>query len=99
MNASRDDPNDKLNRLRTIYNNFQPAMHYFFLEKFPDPKSWVSHRVAYTRSVAVNSIVGYILGIGDRHTHNILLDTQSAEVIHIDFGIVFDQGKGLGTPG
>jgi ataxia telangiectasia mutated family protein len=56
-------------------------------------------RLAYTRSVAVNSIVGYILGIGDRHAHNILVDTLSGEVVHIDFGIVYEQGRGLGTPG
>lgn len=37
-------------------------------------------------SVAVTSIVGYILGIGDRHLCNILLDKITAEVIHIDFG-------------
>jgi ataxia telangiectasia mutated family protein len=54
--------------------------------------------LASIRSVAVTSIVGYILGIGDRHSYNILMDTQTAEVVHIDFGIVFDQGKGLGTP-
>ena len=37
-------------------------------------------------SVAVTSIVGYILGIGDRHLLNILLDQTTAEVVHIDFG-------------
>ena len=102
----------------------------------------MARRLAYTRSVAVTSIVGYILGIGDRHSHNVLIDELTAEVVHIgigtyavvymyymlvyysgvlytrawitncilshriyvyyvcvlDFGIVFDQGKGLGTP-
>jgi ataxia telangiectasia mutated family protein len=43
-------------------------------------------------------MVGYILGIGDRHSHNILVDVLSAEVVHIDFGIVFEQGKVLPTP-
>lgn len=43
-------------------------------------------------------MVGYVLGIGDRHSHNILVDTTTAEVIHIDFGIVFEQGKVLPTP-
>ena len=31
-------------------------------------------------------MVGYILGLGDRHLQNILIDEKSAEVIHIDFG-------------
>ena len=29
---------------------------------------------------------------------NILLDVTTAEVIHIDFGIAFEQGKVLPTP-
>ena len=47
----------------------------------------------FTRSVAVSSIVGHILGIGDRHLGNILVDQGSGEVVHIDFGFVFEQGK------
>lgn len=31
-------------------------------------------------------IVGYIMGLGDRHVQNILIDKQSAELIHIDLG-------------
>lgn len=38
-------------------------------------------------SVATTSMVGYILGLGDRHTQNILIDQKTAEVIHIDFGM------------
>ena len=30
--------------------------------------------------------VGYIVGLGDRHVQNILIDTNSAELIHIDLG-------------
>ena len=50
-------------------------------------------KMLYTRSCAVNSVVGHLLGIGDRHTHNILIHQNSGEVVHIDFGIVFEQGK------
>lgn len=31
-------------------------------------------------------MAGYILGLGDRHLNNILIDQATAEVIHIDFG-------------
>lgn len=30
--------------------------------------------------------VGYILGLGDRHVMNILIDCKTAELIHIDLG-------------
>lgn len=36
--------------------------------------------------MASNSIVGYIVGLGDRHAHNILIDCGSAELVHIDLG-------------
>jgi ataxia telangiectasia mutated family protein len=37
--------------------------------------------------------VGHVLGIGDRHCSNILVHEKSGEVVHIDFGYVFEQGK------
>ena len=30
--------------------------------------------------------VGYVVGLGDRHVQNILIDTNTAEFIHIDLG-------------
>ena len=62
------------------------------------PRAWWESRVTYTRSVAVNSMVGYVVGLGDRHSSNILLDKTSAEMIHIDLGVAFEQGKCLKTP-
>jgi ataxia telangiectasia mutated family protein len=61
-------------------------------------EAWHTARTAYTRSCAVNSIVGHILGIGDRHLSNILVNTKTGEVVHIDFGFVFEQGKALKVP-
>ena len=42
--------------------------------------------------------VGYIVGLGDRHSMNILIDQVSAEVVHIDLGVAFEQGLMLKTP-
>ena len=56
-------------------------------------ESWHVAKMNFTRSVAVSSIVGHILGIGDRHLGNILIHQGSGEVVHIDFGFVFEQGK------
>lgn len=42
--------------------------------------------------------VGYIVGLGDRHSLNILIDQATAEVVHIDLGVAFEQGLMLKTP-
>lgn len=42
--------------------------------------------------------VGYIVGLGDRHSMNILIDQDTAEVVHIDLGVAFEQGLMLKTP-
>ncbi|KAM9300934.1 serine-protein kinase ATM isoform 3-T5 [Morus bassanus] len=81
-----------------VCENFQPVFRYFCMEKFLDPAVWFEKRLAYTRSVATSSIVGYILGLGDRHVQNILIDEQTAELVHIDLGVAFEQGKILPTP-
>lgn len=65
---------------------FRPALQYFFLENFHRPGEWFERRLAYTKSAATTSMIGYVLGIGDRHVSNILIDQKTAELIHIDFG-------------
>jgi phosphatidylinositol kinase/protein kinase (PI-3 family) len=60
--------------------------------------SWWSKVNSFCQSMAVNSIYGYILGIGDRHLDNILLDQISGEVIHIDFNVCFEKGRRLRVP-
>ena len=51
---------------------------------------WLDRRTNYTRSLAVMSMVGYILGLGDRHPSNLMLDRASGKVVHIDFGDCFE---------
>ncbi|XP_039007779.1 serine/threonine-protein kinase ATM-like [Hibiscus syriacus] len=89
---------DKRKAFQAVCENFRPVMHYFFLERFLQPADWFEKRLAYTRSVAATSMVGYIVGLGDRHTMNILIDQATAEVVHIDLGVAFEQGLMLKTP-
>ncbi|CAJ1975137.1 unnamed protein product [Sphenostylis stenocarpa] len=67
-------------------------------EHMANPAEWFEKRLAYTRSVAASSMVGYIVGLGDRHSMNILIDQATAEVVHIDLGVAFEQGLMLKTP-
>ena len=34
--------------------------------------------------------VGYLLGLGDRHPSNLMLDRYSGKLLHIDFGDCFE---------
>ncbi|KAF8421355.1 armadillo-type protein [Terfezia claveryi] len=53
-------------------------------------EAWLDRRTNYTRSLGVMSMVGYILGLGDRHPSNLMLDRGTGKVIHIDFGDCFE---------
>lgn len=83
----------KLKAYQEICSKFKPVMRRFFTEHFAEPAEWFERRLAYTRSVASSSIVGYVLGLGDRHPHNILIHNETGEITHIDLGVGFDQGK------
>ena len=84
-----------------------PVFHEWFLETFPEPSAWLASRLVYSRSAAVMSMVGFILGyeaatygenalnracrLGDRHCENILLDTNTGSVVHVDFNCLFEK--------
>nr|CAD1842809.1 unnamed protein product [Ananas comosus var. bracteatus] len=89
---------DKRKAFLKVCENFRPVMHHFFLERFLQPADWFGSRLSYTRSVAASSMVGYIVGLGDRHSMNILIDQDTAEIVHIDLGVAFEQGLMLKTP-
>lgn len=88
----------RLNAYRKVTDKFHPVMRYFFLEAFSDPDDWYIKRLAYTRSTAAISILGHVLGLGDRHGHNILMDKKTGEVVHIDLGVAFETGRVLPIP-
>uniref|UniRef100_A0A915Q5B5 Serine/threonine-protein kinase TOR n=1 Tax=Setaria digitata TaxID=48799 RepID=A0A915Q5B5_9BILA len=58
--------------------------------KSPNSEIWFDRRTNYTRSMACMSMVGYILGLGDRHPSNLMLDRVSGKIVHIDFGDCFE---------
>ena len=58
--------------------------------KSKNSETWLNHRTNYSRSLAVMSIVGYILGLGDRHPSNLMMSKKTGKIIHIDFGDCFE---------
>lgn len=86
-----NDRTEMVNCFSSIRKKFGPIMRHYFTERHKEPLEWFTMRLKYSRSVATTSIVGHILGLGDRHMSNILMDNNTGEMVHIDLGIAFDQ--------
>ena len=81
-----------------ILGRFPPVMHLWFIQQFPNPSAWLAARLRYTRSCAVMSMVGTILGLGDRHGENVNLEEGNGGVFHVDFNCLFDKGLTFAKP-
>lgn len=75
-----------------------PVFQRFFQRRFTDPTTWYMARLAYTRSTALISIAGYIIGLGDRHLDNVLIDLDQGRAVHVDFNLLFHQAETLPVP-
>ena len=75
-----------------ILPRYPPVFHAWFLETFPEPSAWFKARSAYARTAAVMSMVGFVLGLGDRHGDNILFDAGSGDTVHVDLNCLFEKG-------
>ncbi|KAN0073288.1 hypothetical protein V8E54_008508 [Elaphomyces granulatus] len=74
-----------------VLAKFPPVLHEWFVEMFPEAGAWFAARLRYTRSCAVMSMVGYVLGLGDRHGENILFEEGTGGILHVDFNCLFDK--------
>ena len=81
-----------------VLTKFPAVFHEWFVESFPDPSAWFNARLRYTRSAAVMSIVGHVLGLGDRHGENILFEEDNGGTLHVDFNCLFDKGLTFEKP-
>ena len=59
----------------------------------PSSREWVSRTIQFTESSALMSIIGYIIGLGDRHPSNLMINRRNGCVVHIDFGDCFEVSK------
>ncbi|KAH8386774.1 hypothetical protein KR093_002440, partial [Drosophila rubida] len=52
----------------------------------------------YTTCMAVMSVIGYVIGLGDRHLDNVLINLSSGDLVHIDYNVCFEKGRTLRIP-
>ncbi|KAI9688750.1 MAG: serine/threonine-protein kinase M1 [Bathelium mastoideum] len=96
--ADQDEATLKEYWIERLVKRFPPVLHEWFIESFPEPEAWFAARLRYTRSCAVMSMVGYVLGLGDRHGENVLLQEGHGGVFHVDFNCLFDKGLTFEKP-
>ncbi|KEG12679.1 putative target of rapamycin (TOR) kinase 1 [Trypanosoma grayi] len=65
--------------------------------KAPSAETWLERRTTYVSSLATMSMVGHILGLGDRHPSNLMMHSFSGRVVHIDFGDCFEVAQQRST--
>ena len=61
----------------------------------PTASAWLQKSVRHARSVATASVVGHLIGLGDRHLDNVLVNLTTGAVVHIDYNVSFDRGLTL----
>ena len=55
-----------------------------------DSADYLKRQHVMSCSLAVMSIMGYVLGLGDRHPSNLMISRSTGKIIHIDFGDCFE---------
>jgi serine/threonine-protein kinase ATR len=98
LNEASSDPSKVGIFTQKILNKFPPVLYEWFIETFPEPEAWFAARLRYTRSCAVMSVVGHVLGLGDRHGENVLLEEGNGGTFHVDFNCLFDKGLTFEKP-
>ena len=96
--ATLKDPTEDLKKFRYLLERHPSVFAEWFVRNFPDPQAWFMARLSYTRTTAVMSMVGYLLGLGDRHGENILFDATNGDTVHVDLNCLFEKGRELKFP-
>lgn len=56
-------------------------------------RQWLMQTTNFSRSLALMSVVGYIIGLGDRHPLNILFMKRNGNLVHIDLSDCFEKAS------
>lgn len=67
----------------------------YLIQLAASPEAFIFLRNNFAYSLGAISIVGYLLGIGDRHLENIMVDKKRGTLLAIDFGHAFGSATEL----
>ncbi|BEJ16287.1 hypothetical protein CspHIS471_0508920 [Cutaneotrichosporon sp. HIS471] len=82
-----------------IVEQYKPTVfHEWFMLNWPEPSAWLTARTNYARTLSVMSMIGFVLGLGDRHGENILFDGLTGDTVHVDLNCLFDRAKSFEVP-
>ena len=99
IQSSGDSPGQQARKFRhEILKNFNPCFHRYFTDTYREPTAWFEARTTFSRSAALWSAVGHVVGLGDRHGENILLEARTGACVHVDVECLFDKGLNLAKP-
>ncbi|KAI6225379.1 Non-specific serine/threonine protein kinase [Aphelenchoides fujianensis] len=87
-----------LEYFRECCKHSELAMSKYLRSRSSDPAAYYRLQRRFTTSTALMCAVGFVVGLGDRHTGNILLDVKTGEVMHVDFALLFNAGERLSIP-
>ncbi|KAL1403306.1 hypothetical protein pipiens_019428, partial [Culex pipiens pipiens] len=77
----------KFNELR--HKIKEDVLKRALFEMAVSPESFFNLRANFARSLMAMNVACWILGIGDRHMENVLIDRSNGRVAGVDFGIAF----------
>ncbi|KAJ3157367.1 hypothetical protein HDU89_002781 [Geranomyces variabilis] len=83
--ASRSKVVEHLSHLASA----EPYLARWMQKLAASPEAFLTIRSTFAKSLAALSICSYLLGIGDRHLENFLIDMGTGELVGIDFGHAF----------
>jgi hypothetical protein len=84
--------------LLNLRHSPQSLLTIFFTSSTKTPSHWATVLCNYRYTYISWSVVGYLLGLGDRHTENVMIQSQNGAVSHVDFDCVYDKGRNLPVP-
>ncbi|KAM0687139.1 hypothetical protein COBT_001628 [Conglomerata obtusa] len=85
------------NEFNDVCNQYQPVLYKWFYKK-EDPYDYYITKKNFTRTYAVMNVVGWFMGLGDRHLENIMIDSLTGDTFHVDLNCLFEKAKKLDVP-